>query len=229
MMPGNDKYMKNVFNDYNSNPLIQICSNMPYSLGLNSNLMPFALPNFPPSIDISKVIDLLASSKSKYQIELMKQNQLKNLKINEAGQISICTNKIFKIEKEEALLLKRANHEIFSQKNIRNPPLKIKQAILLILQYKNECERLKAMKIKKYSEGACMTLNVSKKTIDDYQMYLRLGIHFNKIQENDFNKSFGKYRREMKKFKINSNEKWDKEKDKDVEEVFGYLLLEKII
>ena len=225
-MKENEAYIKNEFQNFNSYQQNPYYTNTLYSLGIGNNYFPVSFPNYSQSIDMGKVIDLMASNKAMFQIALMKQNQLTKLHINDAGEVTILFSKIFTIQKEDSSKMIKQNIDLIPKKSIRNSPLRIRQAILLILHYKNECERLRAMKIKKFSEGACMTLNVSKKTINDYQMYLRIGIHFNKLTETDFNTSFGKYRKEMKKFKMCSNEKWDKAKDKDIEEVFGYLLSE---
>ena len=103
---------------------------------------------------------------------------------------------------------------------VRNPPFTLKNALLAIINYKEECKRLEMMDPKSRFELASRNLHLKKKTIDDFQMNIRLGIHFKMIHSCDLIQSFGIFRKAVKKAKQITKEKWIKFKDLDVEDFF---------
>jgi len=107
---------------------------------------------------------------------------------------------------------------------MRSKPLTLFEALEAIIKYKKEYQRLKEAKQKYVSQTACKNLNLNKKTIDDYQMYLRLGIHFNIIKKENLNQSFGAFRREVKSKRIETNAKWAKPEDMDIDEFYQNLI-----
>jgi len=109
----------------------------------------------------------------------------------------------------------------------RNKPLTLIQAIETIVKYKQEYKKLKDDKQKYVSKTACRNLQLNKKTVDDYQMYIRLGIHFNLIKEENLNMSFGIFRKEVKLKRQNSEAKWAKPEDLDIVEFYHNLILQK--
>ena len=108
---------------------------------------------------------------------------------------------------------------------VRNEPSTVKSAIMTLLKYKKESTQLKSTGIKHYSKAACQNLQLSKKTIDDYLMYIRKGIVLDLINEEVMNYSFGKFRKIVKGKLIQSKmKKWDKNFNRDVEDVYSHLL-----
>ena len=108
----------------------------------------------------------------------------------------------------------------------RNEPSTVKSAIITLLQYKKESSQLKSKGIRQFSKMACQNLKLSKKTIDDYLMYVRKGIILELINEEVMNYSFGKFRKIVKgKSKEKKMKKWDKRLHKDVDEIYSSLIL----
>lgn len=107
---------------------------------------------------------------------------------------------------------------------IRSKPFTLSEALEAIMKYKQEYHRLKREKQKYISQTACKNLKLNKKTLDDYQMYIRLGIHLNLIQKDNLHQSFGAFRRSVKAKKVETNAKWAKPRDQDIEEFYHSLI-----
>jgi len=132
-----------------------------------------------------------------------------------------------RIEKTKNVKDKKVNsHTLLWSKqkeSKKNSPMNIQEAIKQYILFRNKAKNLKLAGFRNTLQLAAKELKVSKKTMDDFQMYLRTGLRLNYDFENNLNESFGIFRKKMKKFQRKDCPKVPKN-EKDVELRLSHLV-----